>query len=301
MNKDLSQLVYAAALSSGLFLAACSGENCSTGSEAVSAMSSMVGVNPGISGVAVASAPDVTMALALDAIRDDKLSTFLQTVVPPSGMDEMRKSWSEAQKEEINPEEDAQFQAFMSMATAEGAEDMLFMMVKPYLADVQEQVEGMAQMLPFMLGGALSEAGVPQETQAMIGDFTKAITDIDFASEDKARRAVGIFVATARALKIKSGMQMQALSFDEVMGRADLAYGGVMDILGVYGLSPESMMKSMSVKTVSTEGDLAQMELTFSLFGMDPETVPFEMERIDGRWFPKAPEQDESMSQGLAR
>lgn len=302
MNHHISQLVYTAAISSGLFLAACSGENCSVSSDAVSAV---VGVNPGVSGVAIASAPDSTMTAAIDALRKKELSSFLQSVVPPSEIDKMRQSWSEAKKEEINPDEDAQFQAFMTMATAEGAEDTLFMMVKPYLKDVQEQVEGMSQMLPFMMAGALSDANVPQETQAMLGEFTQKITDIDFASEDKARRAVGIFVTTARALKVTSGKQIQSLSFDEVMGRADLAYAGVMDILSVYGLSPENMMKSMSVKTISTEGDLAKMEMTFSLFGMDPETVPFEMERIGGRWFPKAPQedeqQDEQMGQGLAR
>ncbi len=298
MNSHLSQLVYAAAVSSGLFLTACSGESCTTGADAVTAM---VGVNPGISGVAATSAPDTTMTAAIEALKKRQLSTFLGTVMTPSDLDGMRQSWAEAKKEELNPDEDAQFQAFMTMATAEGAEDTLFMMVKPHLKEAQEQVGGMAQMLPFMMAGALQDANVPQETQAMLGDVAKSITDIDFGSEDNARRAIGIFVKTARALDVKSGKEIQSLSFDEVMGRVDTAYAGVIDILGVYGLSPEGMMKSMSVKTVSTEGDLAQMELTFSLFGMDPETVPFEMERIDGRWYPKAPEKDDQTATGLAR
>ena len=297
MNTHLSQLVYAAALSSGLFLTACSGENCVPCADGVSAMA---GVDPIVSSAVVMSAPDTTMTTALDALRDRRLSSFMQAVMPPSEVEAMRKSWSDTKKQDVQGE-DAEFQVFMTMATAEGAEETLFMMLKPYLADVQEQVEGLTQMLPFMVGGALSKANVPQETQAKLTEFAQGITDIDFASEEKARRAVKIVVTAARALNVLSAKDLQALSFDEVMGRADVAYAGVLDVLGVYGLSPDAMMKSMSIETVSSEGDLAQMEMTFSLFGMDPETVPFEMERIDGRWFPKKPVEDESSNLGLAR
>ena len=298
MNRQLSQLVYAAALSSGLFLAACSGEGSDVNQGAASAV---VGVNPGINRVAVVAAPDASLQVAIDALRERRLSAFLKAVMPPSQMDEMRAAWNEAKSTEIDPKEDAQMIAFMSMATAEGAEDTLFMMFKPYLKDVQDQVEGMAQMLPFMVGGALNEAGAPEEAQAMLGDFSQKIIDIDFVSEEKARRAVGIFVTAARALKIKSGKDLQVLSFDEVMDRADIAYAGVVDILGVYGLSPDAMMKSIRVETVSTSGDIAEMKLTFSLFGKEQESVPFQMERIDGRWFPKAPEKSAQVDDGLAR
>jgi hypothetical protein len=298
MNNQISQLVYAAALSSGLFLAACSGEMCSPNDGETSAV---VGVDPGISGVSTPSAPDATMTVAIAALQKKQLSSFLKTVLPPTQQDEMRKAWAEAQKEPIKADEDAQFQAFMAMATAEGAEDTLFHMVKPYLSEAQQQMEGMAQMLPMIMAGTMQDANLPQESQAMLGDFAKEVVGIDLASEENARRAVGIFVTTARALKVKSAKQLQALSFDEVMGRADLVYACVVDILGVYGLSPEGMLKSMTARTVSTTGDLAQMELTFSLFGMDPETVPFKMERIEGRWFPKAPEQDGATTDGLAR
>ena len=108
-------------------------------------------------------------------------------------------------------------------------------------------------------------------------------------------------MTAARALKIKSGKDLQVLSFDEVMDRADIAYAGVVDILGVYGLSPDAMMKSIRVETVSTSGDIAEMKLTFSLFGKEQESVPFQMERIDGRWFPKAPEKSAQVDDGLAR
>ncbi|MEM8712316.1 MAG: hypothetical protein AAGG01_15300, partial [Planctomycetota bacterium] len=110
-----------------------------------------------------------------------------------------------------------------------------------------------------------------------------------------------------RKLDLDSVQDVQALDFDELLGRADIAYAGLIDMLDVYGLSPQSTLDSMKIKLISSEGDLAQLEATFSLFGMDPETVPFEMERIDGRWFPKEPESSEvvdgedSMQMGVAR
>lgn len=297
--------MYAAALSGGFFLTACScEEGCDLGADAQVGQvspSQMVGVNPAISSADVFATPDSAMTVAIQSLKSKKVSGFLMSVLPDEDLQKMRDGWKDAQSKPVSAEDDKEFQSFMGMATAEGAEEMLFMMAKPYLSDVQEQIQGLTMMLPMMAAGALEGADVPPETDAMIGQFASQITKLDVTDEAKAREAIGVFVKAARALDVASATELQKLSFDEMMGRVDIAYAGLIDILGVYDLSPQKTLESMNVKLVSTEGDLAQMEMTFSLFGSEPQTMPFEMERLDGRWFPKKPEESDSGSQGLAR
>ncbi|QDV09420.1 hypothetical protein Poly30_49780 [Planctomycetes bacterium Poly30] len=298
--------MYAAALSSGFFLAACSCEDgCDVGASAMASPSQMVGIDPGISSADVFTTPDSAMTVALRSLKEKKISAFLQSVVPQAELAKMRDGWKKAQSEPVSPDEDKEFQAFMGMATAEGSEEMLFLMVKPYLKDAQEQLQGVTMMLPMMAAGALENADVPAETGAMIGQLSAKLAKLDITDEDKAREAIGVFVKAARALDVETASEIKALSFEDMLGRVDIAYAGLIDILGVYDLSPQKTLESMSVKMVSTEGDHARMEMTFSLFGAEPQSMPFEMERIDGRWFPKpsqeAAEEPEMGTSRLAR
>ncbi|MFT5733738.1 MAG: hypothetical protein ACI80K_003358 [Paracoccaceae bacterium] len=299
----LSNLMYAAALSGGFFLSACScEEGCDVPESTTVPTSQMVGVSAGITGAEVVGSPDSVMRAALQSLRKKQISGFFATILPPEEFEEMREGWKDAKSKPVPERDDKEFQSFMGMATAEGAEETLFMMVKPFLEDAQEELQGMTMMLPMLAAGALENTDVPPEAHAMVGQLATEIASLDITDEAKARRAISVFVKAARDMKVTSGVEMQALSFEEVMGRADVAYAGLIDILDVYGLSPQKSLESMTVKTVSTEGDSAVLEMTFSIFGGKPQTVPFEMERLDGRWFPKPPEKDASpQNQGLAR
>jgi len=216
-------------------------------------------------------------------------------------MKEMRSQWEAKRKEPLPEGSDKEFQGFMDLVTAKGAEEMLFGMARPYLKDAQEQVDGLAMMLPMMAAGALQEAGAPDEAGAAVGTLAQKLQSLNVADEAKAKEAIAILCSSMRQLDLGSANEIQALEFDEVMSRVDVLYGGVIDILGVYDLSPQETLESMQVKLVSAEGELAQLEMTFSLFGMEPQTVPFEMERLDGRWFPKEPEADADVSMEVAR
>lgn len=242
--------------------------------------------------------PDGAMGAALLSLQGRSIAGFLQTVVPASELTEARASWEEKRKEEITEEDEAEFQKMISMATRDGAEDVLFSMAQPHLKDVQQQLGMLPMMLPMIAGGALKEAGAPEEATAMLGEFATKLSTLDVVNEDKLRDAIGILVKSARLLEVQSLKEVQALDFDQILSRSDVLYGGVVDILGVYGLSPQETIDSMKCKVVSTEGDVAQMEMTFSLFGAEPKTVPFEMEKLDGRWFPKKLEAPEAVEAG---
>ncbi len=293
--------MYAAALSSGLFLGACSGQDAASPPASPSDSPSLVvGIDPAISSASIVDGPGAAMGAALQSLKDKKISGFLKTIVPSSELNEMRASWKKQKAEEVSAEEEAEFQAMIGMFTGEGAEDMLFSMAQPKLKDVQEQLNGLSMMLPMMASGALQEAGAPAEANAMVGQFSAKIAKLDVTDEKKLRKAIGVLVTSARSLKIKSIKDVQALSFDEILERGDVLYGGLIDILDVYGLSPQETLKSMQCKVISTEGDLAKLEMTFSLFGSEPQTVPFEMERLEGQWVPKKPEPTQEVEPGRA-
>ncbi|MEM8709361.1 MAG: hypothetical protein AAGG01_00300, partial [Planctomycetota bacterium] len=177
-NSHLSRLVYTAALSTGLFLAACSGEPCSSPDSPE--MSLAMGVQPAVmsadmsAGVAPRTA-DATVDAAIAALKDKKLSGFLRLVAPPGAMEEMKSQWESKRAEPLPPGSDEEFNSFMGMVTAEGAEETLMMMARPYLKDAQEQLQGLAMMLPMMAAGALQDADAPPETGEMLGSLSQKL------------------------------------------------------------------------------------------------------------------------------
>lgn len=248
--------------------------------------------------------PETAAKQMFAALENEGIGSFLLMAVPPEELSEMRDSWAEQCKQPISDDEEAQYQQFLGMLMADGAEDTLFGMVQPQLQEAQQQLEGLAMMLPMMAAGMVEETGAPDDAVAMLGSFGEKVAKLDIASEDKARAAIRALIATVRAVDIESGAALQKLDFDALMGKVDVLSGGVFDIFEVYGLSVEDTMKSIQVSTVSVDGDVAKMEMSISVFGMEPQTLPFDMERVAGKWHLKKEETDQVQqpaADGMAR
>lgn len=267
-----------------------------------------IGVGPsgGTSGGATSAStasPDGTIEAAFDHLQNKRVSSFIKLMAPPAELTKMQEGWAEMRKKPIEDAEDAQFQQMMSMLTADGAEDKLFAMVQPKLAEAQQQIGTLAGMAPMMAAGAIQKTGAPEDTLAMVESIGQKIAKMDIASADNAKKAIAIVCKAAREINIPNGAAMQKLSFDQGLAKADIAYGAIVDALAVYDLDFTSTFESVDATVVSTEGDVAEIEVSVSLFGFAPQTVPVTMERKDGRWFPRKEETDETPSDttGMAR
>ncbi|MEM1449244.1 MAG: hypothetical protein AAF957_09595 [Planctomycetota bacterium] len=272
-------------LASALLLPACGGGE-----------SASIGVGPGGGS---AETPDGTLELAFDHLENKRISSFLMLMAPPPELQRMKDEWAEMQRKPLEQAEDAQFRQMMGMLTADGAEDTLFAMVQPNLAEAQKQIGMVAGMAPMMAAGAIQESGAPADTLVMVETIGAKLAGIDIANEKKAKKAIAIVCKAARKIDVKSGAEMQKLSFEQAMKKADIAYAGVVDALAVYGLDFDETFESLEARVLSTAGDTAEVEVSVSLFGLEKKTVPVTMERKAGRWYPKKDEAESAP--GMAR
>ncbi len=243
----------------------------------------------------MAGSPEAAFTSAMKGLKARKVSQFISAVAPSSALDEMKSGWEEKRKEKFTEQEDQEFRQFMGMVTADGAEEMLFMMAKPQLAEAQQQLAMMSAMVPMMAAGAMEESGAPMDAMSLMEPMTAKLAKLDIASEEKCKEAISILCTAARSMKLESLSDIQKLDFDGLMGKSDLAFGMVMDVLDVYGISFDEALDSMEVKTISMESGTAQMEVSVTLFGTKSSPIPFEMVKdADGRWTmpEKKPEAD---------
>ena len=74
--------------------------------------------------------PDDALTAGVDALKENNLLGFVQTVLPPASLDKLREEFEES-KSEMPPTEEqkAEFASTMDMLTREGAEDEMMAML----------------------------------------------------------------------------------------------------------------------------------------------------------------------------
>jgi hypothetical protein len=234
--------------------------------------------------------PDDALTAGVDALKENNLLGFMQTILPPASLDKLREEF-EKSKSEMPPTEEqkAEFASTMDMLTREGAEDEMMAMLEPQLVQMSAQMPmmmGFAQMgaqQAVMENPDLSPEQKEMAQESMTAAFTK-LQGINFGDVELARQAVDTVVATARSLELTSMDQVQALDFDAMMGKAGMVMGGVKGVLDVYGISVDEMLGSVATEVVSEEGDTATVAVKYSVFGSEQETETT-MTNVDGRWY----------------
>ncbi len=234
--------------------------------------------------------PDAAINAGVEALKNNNVLAFLQTVAPPEAMDEMRAEFERSKNEE--PPTEAQrmeFEETMAKLTADDAVDAL-------MAELEPQLVQMSAQLPMMMGfGQMMAQQAVQENETLTMEqkttaqesvtaaFGK-LQGINFGDTELARQAVTIVVDTARELDLKTMDDMLALDFDAAMGKAGLAMAGTKEVLNVYGISIDEMLDSISTEVVSKDGENATVKVNYSIFGT-PQSTETEMVQKDGRWY----------------
>jgi hypothetical protein len=90
----------------------------------------------------------------------------------------------------------------------------------------------------------------------------------------------------ARDINLKTLDEARALSFDQSMTKAQVAFQALKEALGVYGFSFDQMLDSVKPEVVSNDGKLAKVKINYSLFDT-PLSMETEMVNLDGRWYGK--------------
>ncbi|MCO5094258.1 MAG: hypothetical protein RBT79_03455 [Chiayiivirga sp.] len=229
-------------------------------------------------------------------LKENDLLAAVQLMVPAAKLDELRGDWKQAMaKETPSEEERAEFAANMAKLTAPGAEQALYAELEPALVKFETE---MAAQMPMMIGMGqgfamqgiqASEDMTPAQKQQgidMINALGGWLQTAKLTDRDLAKKGIGIVVATARQIDLKTLDELRALDFDQAMGKAGVAFGGIKDLFALYGLDMNQSFASLKAKEISREGAAAKVGFSYSFLGkeLSGET---EMIEQDGRWYGK--------------
>ena len=240
-------------------------------------------------------------------LKENNVLEAVQLAVPPAKLEEIRTEWKTKMAEEAPSEEEkAEFAQNMAKFTAPDAETALYAELEPLLVKFETE---MAAQMPMMIGMGqgfamqsiqanedLTEAQKQQATE-VVGALAGWLQTAKFADRDLAKKGIGIAVKAARDLNVKTLDEVRALDFDHAMGKAGIAFGGLKDILALYGFDMNQALASTKASVVSKADGAAKVTVGYTLLGKSL-TTETDMIEVDGRWYGK--DTVEQLVSGLA-
>lgn len=235
--------------------------------------------------------PDAAVMETVRALRQNDLHTFFGSVLGAEGMSELESEWNDERQRKPSAAEEAEYSASMQKLTAPGAEEKLMEELRPQLAEMRAQVPMMVGMFSMMAQAGVDEdetlsAQEKQEAKKVISAVAELFEKGDVTSEAFANKAVGIVCRTARKLELTSLTQVQKLSFEQLLGKGDIAFGGLKEVLAVYGIDVDRWLDTVEAETVKSSGNTALVKVSFQFLGI-PMDVDMEMERQGDDWIRK--------------
>lgn len=232
----------------------------------------------------------------LAKIKANDLAGVAALALPPAKLDEARAKWAKEKTENpASAEEKASFAEQMAKHTAPDAEATLYAELEPKLAEFETQ---MAPQLPMLIGMGqgfamqainenqdLNEAQKKQATE-VIGALAGWAQTAKFADRDLAKKAISLVVKTARDLDVKTLDEVEALDFDGMLGKAGIAFGGIKNLMALYGIDVDATLASAKPALISQDGDAAKVGITYTFLGKQI-TSETDMVKVDGRWYGK--------------
>ena len=232
--------------------------------------------------------PDGAFMASIAAMKSNDLASLIKSSLSDSQYNELVTEFENNKMASFSESDKAQFAQAMGMLTGDGAEDTLFAMAEPQL----EQAKAMLPMMLMVgkdqvLQGIQSNPLLPEDQRDTAATIAGAAMDWvgenDILSEDKTKAAIAALVGTAKALNMTSLDEVQNMSFDQAIEKGSIAFGGLKNVLGAYGVSMDDMLNSVEVDNVNVQGDKATMDVSFDVFGEEVKQV-MNMIQKDGAW-----------------
>jgi len=235
--------------------------------------------------------PDGAILGATACLRDNDIKGLLERVRPPEDYAKMKEKF--AGKPKMSDSDKAGFNAVLTQLTAENAEDTIYGLIKPKLAEAQGSLADAKDGIPDMIQGLVAMQGITDEAdlkaaQEMATAIGKWVATLKIDNEATAKKAIGIVCTTARSLKIKSADDLEALTFDQILDKAGMSLAGLKQVLDLYGLSINDSLDSVKVGKPEIAGDTATVPVTSTLLGRTM-TLPAKLKKSGDCWYGKLP------------
>jgi uncharacterized protein YaiI (UPF0178 family) len=241
------------------------------------------------------STPEAALQASVDLLKAGDFGGLWKHALPPADYANLRADWARHQQDPrpITAEDRARFDETMQRLTAPDAETRLYAELQPKLASMQQQYKDQLPVL-ISVGEALVKSAVSQskslsDTQKTQADSVIAVLapwaqQAPWFDQDRAKQAVGVAVATARKLDLKTPEQLRSMDFDAAMGKYSTGYAGLKQLLAIYGLSVDETLDSVRLTPVSSSHGHAVVKVDYTLLGK-PLSTESKLVQQDGRWY----------------
>lgn len=239
--------------------------------------------------------PEQSVQQSLALIKVGDFAGFWKHALPPADYDTLRADWTRPRPDEhpLTPEERADFVKNMQQLTEPDAETKLYALARPKLAQLQAQYQ---DQVPVMIGifQAIAATGVSQSKEltnaqkqqatAVINVLAPWARKVPWFDQARAKQAIGVAVATARKLDLKTPEQLKAMDFDTAMQKYSIGFLGIKQALAIYGLSIDETLDSVKITTVDNRNGHAHVRIDYTLLGQ-PLSTESDLIEQGGRWY----------------
>jgi hypothetical protein len=247
--------------------------------------------------------PEAAVQESIALIRADDFAGFWRHALPPHDYAALRADWARARAEET-PMTEAERQRIddtLRLLAAPDAEARLDAQLQPWLADARTRY---GDQLPLLVGIGRALAGKAIAANPHLGEAQKrhatALLDAlgpwaqqaPWFDPDKARQATGVVVATARKLDLRDAQSLRTMDFDRAMHDYAIAFGGVKQLLALYGLPIDQVLSSARVVPLDYHPPYARVRVEYQLLGK-PLSMESTLVQQDGHWY------DQDLLQGV--
>ena len=244
--------------------------------------------------------PEAAVQASVELLKAGDFNGLWKHALPPADYATMRTDWGVLQKnsQPVTPEDRARFNQATQALTGPDAENKLYAELQPKLTTMEQQYKDQLPVL-VSVGAALLKNGVTQnktltgeqktQANAVLDVLTPWAQQTPWFDQAKAKQAVGVAVATARKLDLKTPEQLRAMDFDTTMTKYSLGFAGARQLLGIYGLSVDDTLNSIKVTPIertpleSSTGH-ARVKIDYTLLGK-PLSTESKLVQQDGRWY----------------
>ncbi len=243
--------------------------------------------------VAKTRTPEGSVQAGAEALQKGDVRAFVLSQVPPRELDKLRAEWKAEAKEPVDAAEAQRFAEQMAKFSDPKAVDNMMREIEPKLAEFDR--EGAAQM-PMLIGmmTGMAQASIqqnkdldaPAKAQAMqmVNALTRWLGTAKFTDRAKVRSAVEALAGAARASKVRSMQQLQAMPFDAALDEYSRVFRAFKTVLATYGLALDPVFASVKTKVLSKKDATAKVQITYRMLDTDFKH-DLDMVKIGDRWY----------------
>lgn len=244
------------------------------------------------------STPEAAVQGSIDLLKAGDFNGLWKHAVPAADYATLRADWSRhsAEQPSVSAADKAKFDEAVHKLTAPDAETQLYAELQPKLVQMEQQYKDQLPVL-ISVGDALLKNGVAQnqnldtEQKAQANQLLDVVVpwaqQAPWFDQAKAKQAVGVVVAAARKLDLKSPEQLRTMDFDTAMAKYTTGYAGLKQVLAIYGLTVDEALNSARLSTLSNKDGRAVVKVDYTLLGK-PLSAESTLVQQDGRWYSEA-------------